>query len=202
MKSQKSRIMKMGFKTCFLRCFVFLAIALVFVSCGMVKVVGYNNDYDELTEEQKGLVYDLDRFDRTEVGKVYKINPELLKAELRNHPKSLVYVFSRGCNSEACKSLSYYVQYAAKNGYTLFLVMKSYIAMPEALEQHLDCPLFVIDDDYFNEHRRFIYERYFTNEMMGLPRKTKYKNIPENMQGNLLFFERDQLIKVSESLDD
>lgn len=186
----------------FLLCVQFFAIALAFVSCGMVKVVGYNNDYDELTKEQKGLVYDLERFDQTEVGKVYKINPEQLKAELRNHPKSLVYVFSRGCNSGACKSLSYYEQYAAQNGYALFLVMKSYIAMPEALEQHLDCPLFVIDDDYFNEHRRFIYERYFTNEMMGLPRKTKYKNIPENMQGNLLFFERDQLIKVLEYLDE
>lgn len=177
-------------------------VSQICVSCGMVKVVGYNNDYDELTEEQKGLVYDLERFDQTEVGKVYKINPEQLKAELQNHPKNLVYVFSRGCNSEACKSLSYYEQYAAKNGYALFLVMKSYIAMPEALEQYLDCPLYVIDDDYFNEHRRFIYERYFTNEMMDLPRKTKYKNIPENMQGDLLFFERDQLIKVSESLDE
>ena len=82
MKSQKSRIMKMGFKTCFLRCFVFLAIALVFVSCGMVKVVSYNNDYDELTEEQKGLVYDLDRFDRTEVGKVYILHFFLLQKAL------------------------------------------------------------------------------------------------------------------------
>ena len=194
--------MKKGFNGFVLRCFVFLAIALTVVSCGMVKVVGYNNDYDELTEEQKALVYDLERFDQTEAGKVYKLNPEQLKAELRNHPKSLVYVFSRGCNGEACKSLSYYEQYAAKNRYALFLVMRSYVAMPEALEQHLDCPLFVIDDEYFNEHRRFIYERYFTNEMMGLPRKTKYKNIPDDMQGNLLFFERDQLIKVSESLDE
>lgn len=186
----------------FLFCVQIFAVSLAFVSCGMVKVVGYNNDYDELTEEQKDLVYDLERFDQTEVGKVYKINPEQLKAELLNHPKSLVYVFSRGCNSAVCKTLSYYEQYATKNEYSLFLVMKSYIAMPEALEQHLDCPLFVIDDDYFNEHRRFIYERYFTNEMMGLPRKTKYKNIPENMQGDLLFFERDQLTKVSESLDE
>ena len=174
----------------------------VFVSCGMVKVVGYDNDFEELTEEQKGLVCELERFDQTEVGKVYKINPEQLKSELRNHPKSLVYVFSKTCNSSVCQSLSYYEQYAANNGYALFLVMKSYYAMPNAIMQQPDCPLFVIDDEYFNEHRRFIYERYFMNEMMGLPRKTKYKNIPDGMQGDLLFFERDQLILVSESLDE
>lgn len=178
------------------------AVSLTFVSCGMVEVVGYNNDYEKLTEEQKDLVYDLERFDQTEAGKVYKINPEQLKAELKNHERSLVYMFSRTCGGAECKTLSNYEQYAAQNGYTLFLVMRSYIALPEAVAQQLDCPLFVIDDDYFNEHRRFIYERYFTNEMMGLPRKTKYKNIPEDKQGDLLFFERDQLIKVSESLDD
>ena len=37
---------------------------------------------------------------------------------------------------------------------------------------------------------------------LGLPRKTKYKNIPDDMQGDLLFFERDQLIMVLESLDE
>lgn len=189
----------------FLLCAMFFALSFAFVSCGnvqLVKVVGYNNDFAELTEEQKALVCSLVSFDNAELGKVYKVNPEQLKSELRNHEKSLVYVFSKGCNGAFCKRLSHYERYADENGYALFLVMRSYIAMPDALAQQPNCPLFVIDDDYFNEHRRFIYERYFANEMKGLPRKTKYKDIPENMQGDLLFFERGRLIKVSEEIEE
>ena len=189
----------------FLLCAMIFSLSFAFVSCGnvrLIKVVGYNNDFGELTEEQKTLVCNLVSFDSTELGKVYKVNPVQLKSELCNHAKSLVYVFSRSCNSMVCKPLSYYEQYAAKNGYVLFLVIRNYISMPDALAQQPNCPLFVIDDDYFNEHRRFIYERYFTNEMMGLPRKIKYKDIPKNRQGDLLFFECGRLIKVSEEIEE
>lgn len=66
--------------------------------------------------------------------------------------------------------------------------------------QSSDFPLFVIDNEYYGEQHRFIYERYFTNELMGLPRKTKYKDIPEEMDGQLYYFEFGNLIKVANEL--
>ena len=45
-----------------------------------------------------------------------------------------------------------------------------------------------------------LYLRYFTNELVGLPRKTKEKDVPKEMDGEFYFFEYGRLTKVMEEL--
>lgn len=182
---------------------VVLALSML-MSCGqfgLIQIVGYYNDFESLDQEQKQRVRDLDGFDNLEQGLVYKINPLQLKAELANHPRSLVYVYSVGCDSSVCKPLAFYERYAEQKGYDVFFVMRSYYSMPKSLEQQSVHPLFVIDDSFYHERRRFVYERYFVNDMLGIKTETKYKDVPIDLQGSFLFFERDKLVKVANKLE-
>ncbi len=45
-----------------------------------------------------------------------------------------------------------------------------------------------------------LYLRYFTNELVGLPRKTKERDVPEELVGQFYFFEEGRLMKVTDEL--
>ncbi len=45
-----------------------------------------------------------------------------------------------------------------------------------------------------------LYVRYFTNELVGLPRKTKERDVPEELVGQFYFFEDGRLRKVTDEL--
>ena len=64
----------------------------------------------------------------------------------------------------------------------------------------IDFPLFVIDNDYYKTSLQPLYLRYFTNELVGLPRKTKERDLPEELDGEFFFFEYGRLTKVLEEL--
>ena len=169
-------------------------------SCGLVEISGYYNDYDKLTDAQKAVVHDFSGFDNAKLGCVYKIDIEQLKAELAIQPKSMVYLFS-SCNCGECIPLSVYEQYANDNGYNIIFVLRDYHELGKTLEQNIAHPIFVIDNDYYHENRRFIYERYFLNDLLGNPTKTKYKDIPEELQmASLFFYEKGKLVKTLNKL--
>ncbi len=182
-------------------CFVTVLTACHACNTRLIVVYGYDNDYHKLNDSMKALVHPLTSFDSLEVGRVYMINPELLKAELAHHPKSLVRLYSKGCNFPTCQQNPFCEQFADENGYRLFLIMTSYDALEQSIKQNPTHPLFVIDNDYYKENRRFIYERYFLNDLVGYPTRTRYKDIPEKyVKASLFMYEYDKFVDVLDVL--
>lgn len=188
-----------------LHLFVVCTVLVIFIGCNVKLIVieGYTNDYDKLNDSLKALVHPLVNFDSLEAENIYLITPELLKAELARHEKSIVYIFyGEGCNSEFCrKPISFYEQFAADGGCQLFVVLTSYLPVEQAVTQKPNVPLFVVDNDYYNERRRFIYERYFLNDLIGYPTCTRYKDIPDEFKlANLFMYEYDKFVGVCDSI--
>ena len=179
---------------------VALLLMVAFPSCAIIEINGLGNDYKDLTESQKALVRPLERFDEAQPGLVYKLTMPMLKEELERQPKAIVRVFNPACRGNACKPLSSFQQYAQENGYVLYQVMISYAGMENAISQAKDFPLFVIDNDYYKTSLQPLYLRYFTNELVGLPRKTKERDVPEELVGQFYFFEDGRLMKVTDEL--
>ena len=177
-----------------------LLLTAVFPSCAIIEINGLGNDYNDLDENHKALVCPLQSFEEAQPGLVYKLAMPMLKEELEQQPKAIVRVFNAACRGNACKPLSNFQQYAQENGYAIYQVMISYAGMENAIRQAKDFPLFVIDNDYYKTSLQPLYLRYFTNELVGLPRKTKEKDVPKEMDGEFYFFEYGQLTKVMEEL--
>ncbi len=168
-------------------------ICLLVTNC---TVQGLTNDYGKLTDEQKSLISPLNNFQELENEKIYSINSEQLKAELKNHPKAIVYVFTNGCTTKYCLPMNVYKSYAETNGYKLFLVMNGYAKLNETLDQHAEIPYFSIDNEHYGVSNRSKYSNYFENELMGLPKETKHKAYP----GNIFFFENGEFKNVYKEL--
>ena len=177
-----------------------LLVFLLLTSCAVIEINGLGNDYKDLDESHKALVRPLESFDESRPGLVYKLTMPMLKEELEQQPKAIVRVFNAACRGNVCKPLSTFQQYAKENGYTIYQVMISYAGMENAIEQAKDFPLFVIDNDYYKTSLQPLYLRYFTNELVGLPRKTKERDIPKELDGEFYFFEYGQLTKVTDDL--
>ena len=190
----------MNMKTTRIYTLIAMMVMLAFPSCAIIEINGLGNDYKDLTESQKALVLPLERFEDAQPGWVYKLTIPMLKEELEKQPKAIVRVFNPACRGNACKPLSSFQQYAQENGYSIYQVMISYAGMENAISQAKDFPLFVIDNDYYKTSLQPLYLRYFTNELVGLPRKTKERDVPKELDGEFYFFEDGQLTKVMEEL--
>jgi len=172
-----------------------IAVASLAVSC---QIQGITNDYKKLSEVEQQKIVPLESFENLSTDKIYKINGQQLRAELVKHEKSLVYVFKNGCTTEYCKPMYVYENYAKNNGYKLFLVMNGYGSLYETLEQRINFtgPLFSIDNDFYNSNIRNNYSRFFENDLQGIAIKTRQKEY----LGNLFFFKKDQLEKITRDL--
>ena len=161
-------------------------------------VYGFSSDYNKLSAEQQSTIVPLENFENVDNQHVYKINGQQLKQELKKHPKSLVYIFSNGCTSDYCLPMSNYERFAKENNYQLFLVMEGYGKMEETTKQRSEVftkPLYSIDNDFYNSNYSVKYNRYFENELRGIPQNSKPK-----WEGNLFFFEYDEFKKVTRDL--
>ncbi|HPW66010.1 MAG TPA: hypothetical protein PLS84_02880 [Salinivirgaceae bacterium] len=172
---------------------IYLAITVLTYSCA---IYGLTNDYNKLDKKEKLRITKLSSFDNIEKGKIYELNAEILKTELIKYPKSIVYVFTNACTSSSCKPLSVYKDYADKNGYKIFFVMKGYGRVDETLEQNESLSLFSIDSDYYQTKYSYKYTRYFENELMGIDKNTKHKEY----LGSIFFFENGTFTKVYQEL--
>ena len=177
-----------------------ISLTFLLSSCAVIEINGLGNDYKDLDESHKALVRPLESFGEAQPGWVYKLTMPQLKEELKKQPKAIVRVFNAACRGNACRPLSVFQQYAQENGYTIYQVMISYAGMEDAIIQAKDFPLFVIDNEYYKTSLQPLYLRYFTNELIGLPRKTKEKDVPKELDGEFYFFEYGQLTKVLEEL--
>lgn len=181
----------------------FLVIVTLCVCCNskFIVVNGYDNDYDKLNDTMRTLIHPLVEFDSLKNGIVYPISPDVLLAELSNHQKSIVYLYSKGCNSATCQPISYYKQFADENQYKLFVVLRSYYSMEQAISEKLDIPLFVINDEYYKEKRLWVYERYFFNDLIGYPTDTKTKDLPEEIKySNIFVYENGKLVETPKTV--
>lgn len=169
-------------------------------------IEGYTNDYNKLSASEKALVHQLTNFDSLHAGEVYAINPISLKKELSHHSKSLVSLYNVGCSSSSCKvvpSMSDMAKFAEDHDCQLFIIMTDYNPIRHCADRNISFPIYVIDDSFYGEKRRYKYERYFLNDLVGYPTHTKYENIPEEYQLSLLFvFEHDSLIGVMDDLSE
>jgi hypothetical protein len=169
---------------------------LVCISVSSCKIEGLTNDYDKLNEEQKKKIVALPSFKDQNWDLVYKINGAQLKEELKNHERSIVYVFKNGCTSTYCKPMSTYTDYAKVHNYKLFLVMNGYCNLDQTMDQYPKEQLYAIDNDHYGQKKRNTYISYFTNDMLG-------KNVSEKegkFMGNLYFFKGNKLDTIVNEL--
>ena len=182
-----------------------IIIAAIFLSSCSIE--GFTNDYNKLSKSEKSLVHKMTCFDSLRPGEVYRINPVMLKEELSRHPKSLVSLYNVGCSSPSCPvvpTMTELAQFADAHDCHLFLIMTNYIPIRYCPDIYsVSIPIYVIDNKYYREIRRYKYERYFLNDMIGYPTFTKYKDIPEEYQFPRLFvFEGDSIVGVIKDLSD
>lgn len=174
--------------------FIICTFLLYLQSC--IQIQGLTNDYNKLSDRQKDLIQPLNSFENLENNKIYEININQLRDELKNYPKAIVYVFTNGCATKYCLPMNVYKNYAETNGYKLFLVMNGYMKLNETLDQMAETPYFSIDNEYYGVSNRTKYSNYFENELMNLTKETKHKVYP----GNLFFFENGEFQNVSMEL--
>jgi hypothetical protein len=137
------------------------------------------------------MIVDYQSYDKMSPNYIYKIDGKRLKEEIESRNKVLVYLFTNYCSSDACRPLTIYKEYADKNQYTLFLIMKGYYRLHETLEQKYDGPILSIDYAAYDSKKSKDVIRYFKNEMLGHP-KDKEKG---EYLGSLYFFEKGQLVQ-------
>lgn len=156
------------------------------VSC--ITIYGLTNDYNKLSEEEKSMILPLKNFSNLECNKIYKLNADQLKEELKNYPKSIVYIFKNDCVSEFCMPMNVYKNFAQTHDYQLFLVMDGYAHLDATLDQMVETPYFSIDNDFYGISNRTKYIRYFENELLGRPADFK----EDKFEGSLFVFEGNQ----------
>lgn len=171
-------------------------VVLLLIGLSSCVIQGLTNDFGKLDESEKAKILPFEGFSAAKPGYIFEINAKDLREELKQHEKSMVYFFSNGCSATGCKPLADYIHYANQHDYRLFLVMNGYANLSSTLDQNVDAPLFAIDTDYYNTPISYKYTRYFENELMSLPIKTKQ----DNYRGNIYLFEGDQLINIWLSL--
>ena len=159
-------------------------------------VQGWTNDYDKLSETQKNKIVEVVNFQDVHKEFIYKINGQQLREELKNHAKSIVYIFSNGCSSELCKPISVYEDFALTNGYKLFLVMNGFTNLNATLKQPISNVLFVIDNYHYDEKVNYKYTKYFINELTNEPLRNKNRKY----LGNLFFFQGNDLVNILKEL--
>jgi len=164
-----------------------LVLILLFLSLlNACQIIGLTNDYNKLNNTQKEHILPFKSFTEAETGKIYKINGPQIKEEISKYPKALVYVFANGCSSQNCMPMMHYEDYAKKNGYKLFMVMTGYGMLDKTIKQSFESPLYVINNEYYNSKYTHIFTRNFTNELLGIPIKSKYRE--RAIDGSLFFY--------------
>jgi hypothetical protein len=167
---------------------------LAFQSC---LVQGLTNDFKQLTDDQKTLIQPFENLNALEPDKVYKVNAAQLKANMLEIPKSIVHIFNGACPHQTTL-ISDFEKYAKEHGYRLFMVLIGYTDLSKTTMQTYEGPLFVIDNDYYDEKYGFRYIRYFRNDLMGKPLKSKEKDYA----GDSFFFEYGELKQITNSLSE
>lgn len=173
-----------------------LLFSFLISSCISIEFVN-DNYYNHLSSKQQSKINKLVDFDSTKAGNIYEITGEQLMIKLEQNEKSLVYVFSNGCKSDACYPLSQIRDYADENNLKLYMVMTSYHSLDNSLNQKVGVPLYSINAEVYGETKSRKYLKSFENEI-GCG---KYlDSINEKWMGSYYFYEKDQIIEIKRYL--
>ncbi len=157
-----------------LNSFPLVLVCLCLINC---TINGLTNDYGKLSEDQKSMISQLKSFENLENEKIYIVNSNQLKSEIKNYPKAIVYVFTNGCTTKYCLPINVYKSYAETNAYKLFLVMNGYSKLNETLDQRAEIPYFSIDNEYYGVSNRNKYSTFFENELDGFTKRNEAQRL-------------------------
>jgi len=146
-------------------------LALVIQSC---TVSGLTSDYDQLSKAQQSQIRPLPAHGTLNPGIIYTVSAGDLLSMLAPDETAIVYLFSPGCNANPAPDLSDMYAKAIAGGYKFYPVLTGYSGLNRLEPLGSDYFLYVIDDMYYRTPYRFRYERFFVNELKGLPKKQKY----------------------------
>lgn len=170
--------------------YILLALSAVLFSSCLFHIIT-DNYYDYLEPDQKTKIKKLENFESTKPGFVYEITGTELMDELKNHDKSMIYVFANSCPSHSVNHLYEEKKYAEENGFNLILVMHSYTNMNSTLQKDLGLPIFAIDSEAYEIKKSRKYYKKF-REDIGF---YAYKETLDGMwPGRYLFYEKDKLV--------
>lgn len=165
------------------------------ISCS---ITGLTSDYNKLSEREKEAITSYSLEENYTDKKVYRINGIQLLAEIKKHPKALVYEFTNGCISATCYPLVIFENYAKENNYKLFLVMNGYNNIKESLAENINTPLFSIDEIYYESKFRNKYIKKFTKDLLSEEPNTE--EILKEFYGGIYLFENGKLTKTERDL--
>src|SRR5690554_7375776 len=107
-------------------------LGLILQSCAFY---GLTNDYSKLDIEQQKIIEKFDLSEEVKTNHIYEISATQLKEELKNHKKSIVYLFANGCSSKYCLPLNVYVNYARSEEHTSELQSRPHLVCRLLLEK-------------------------------------------------------------------
>ncbi len=174
----------------------FILLLLLSLSSCVIHFVN-DNYYTYLSPEQQSSIKKLESFDSTKDGYIYEVSGKQLMTELIQNEKSLVYVFSNGCKSDACYPLSQIRDYAKENNLKLYMVMTSYNSLDNSLNQKIGVPLYSINAEAYGETKTRKYQKRFRQEI-GHEQYLELMN--EKWLGSYCFFEKDQIVDIKRYL--
>lgn len=171
--------------------FLLLPLLAIAQSCA---IYGITDDYGKLSDEQKSHILPAN-FENPAPDHIYKISGKELHAEIQKYPKALVYEFTNGCSSDACKPMIVYERFAKENGYKLFLVMNGFGNIDETMKQRnsFESPLYAIDATAYPTVYRSKYALMFKKDLANDP------NYEPGYFG-LMFFENGRFVKTLSDL--
>ncbi|MFM6993605.1 MAG: hypothetical protein ACKOWO_00655 [Sediminibacterium sp.] len=126
---------------------------------------------------------------------IYEITADQLLVELKNHTRSLVYIFKSGCDSENCLPLISVENFAKKNNLKLFLVLSSYYDLSKTLNQKYTSQIYSINASYYGSPKNMKYFSKFL-ENLGYFKIEQEKS----KRGSYLFFEGATITKIETSI--
>lgn len=156
-------------------------------------VYGLGDDYEKIPNHYIYRVKTLESFENLNSNLIYRISGEQLAEELKNYPKSVVYIFTNG-NYFRKKPLTDYIDFAKENDYKLFFVMDGYMYLRETLEglNSNPSPVFVINRNTDESNFKPSYVSRFENRL-NVKIIIKEKKI--TCFNCLLYFENGNFIK-------
>ncbi len=173
-----------------------LKIGILVLLLSACTIYGLTNDYKKLSEEQQDLVADYSLVNSNK-DKVLEINGAEILGLLKEHPKSIVYVYKNDCVSEYCYPLGTYIDFAKEHDYSLFLVMTGYNQINWSIDQRQDQQLYSIEASAYDTRFQWKYVESFIDDLEA---NSPY-NDSTSYQGSLFFFEEDRLKDIRKTLD-
>ena len=153
----------------------FVILCLLFPSCGMIVVHGFNSGYNLLTDEEKERVIrcDCPIEELENDGNVYVVDTAQMRAYLQRHDSVMVYDWSPGCPADHCISLPLFESLCKSHGVTSCIVQEymRFDSLPS--RDKVASPILFIDKSMYDTDRCDKYTDRFYGQLTGTTMKER-----------------------------